>query len=411
MLGLINFKRTVILLLLGTPFIYGGLVLFAKFPSSYTWSELVINYQGGFVRRGLLGEISYQLNGLIQARYFLCVVSVVMYLLILAFFVYSKKISYNRLLFLFSPAVTLFPIYDIDAFARKDVYIIAAFVFCLYISERGTSKSIALLLAMAVYGVTGLVVETAWFYLPMAAAVIILNRNEWSAEQQTKAWSASFFFLVGCFVFISLANSSKVSKVAIVDSWRLLYPSTQWGWNGAGAVNLLGLHLNDGLLITFYSLCFRTTLEGYFYSFLLASIPTLYLLRTSKFNEICKNSKLGIVWALVVMSCSFAFAADWGRCIYLFTIHTFLFLTIITTPPERADAGAPAVVKSFVKPCYRYAAKSLFIVVYATSWQVQHWVVGGQSALRPGLLFVAVQKIAAIGFAMGSAGGRHALLQ
>ena len=39
---------------------------------SYSFNELFINYQAGFIRRGLLGEIIWQLNKifLIEPRYF-----------------------------------------------------------------------------------------------------------------------------------------------------------------------------------------------------------------------------------------------------------------------------------------------------------------------------------------------------
>ena len=42
---------------------------------SYSFNELFINYQAGFIRRGLLGEIIWQLNKIffIEPRYFFCI--------------------------------------------------------------------------------------------------------------------------------------------------------------------------------------------------------------------------------------------------------------------------------------------------------------------------------------------------
>lgn len=388
----ITYVQVALLLILGIPFIYGGMAFFNNFPRSYTWSELVINYQGGFVRRGLLGEIAFQLNGLIQSRYFLSILPVALYLLIIWFIVHrEKKIDFKALLFLFSPATILFPVYDFEAFARKDVFILAAFVLCIYLSERIRRKNLVLLLVLFIYVVTGLMVETAWFYLPLACAAIILNRKELAIENQARYWYASFFFLLSCFIFISLANTSNVSKIAIIESWRLLYPSYQWDWNGKGAIGLLGLPLNEGLLITFYSVCHRTTIGGYASSFLLASIPAFFLLLNCKWRRLCSISKIGIAWSFTVMFCSFVFAADWGRCIYLFTMHSYLFLTIITHAPEQADDGGNVVVK----PTNYFAVKALFVFAYATGWQVQHWVVGGQSAFRPGPLVTIFRKVSA----------------
>jgi hypothetical protein len=59
-----------------------GYLLFSHFPLSYTWTELMINYQGGFVRRGLLGELAFQLNPFIEAPYFLTAVVLASYVIV-----------------------------------------------------------------------------------------------------------------------------------------------------------------------------------------------------------------------------------------------------------------------------------------------------------------------------------------
>lgn len=393
-----NLIRVVVLLLLGIPFLYGGMELLSRFPRTYTWSELLINYQGGFVRRGLLGEVSYQLNGVIQARYFLSIISVLVYLIILRIIVFREKNSFSLLIFLFSPATILFPVYDMNAFARKDLFILLAFVLSVYLLDHIRSQTILLLLTMFIYGLVGLVVESTCFYLPMACAVIILNRNNFNSKIQSRFWMVSLFFVIVCFLFISLVNTYHLSKVLIIDSWRLLYPSYQWDELGFGAISFLGLPLKDGLLLTFASIFHRATLEGYFYSFLLASIPVLWLLLNCKFKKLSKLSILGITWAFTVMLCSFAFSTDWGRCIYLFTIHTFLFLIVITN--YRAQTDNEMIM--LAKPSDDIALKAILLFVYATSWQVEHWVVSGQSALRPGFLIVSFRKLFAVVFGGGS---------
>src|SRR5829696_3225698 len=50
-----------LLLFLYAPVFASG---FAGRPHFWVWSELHINYAAGFVRRGLLGEIAYRVQGL-----------------------------------------------------------------------------------------------------------------------------------------------------------------------------------------------------------------------------------------------------------------------------------------------------------------------------------------------------------
>ena len=51
-------------------FISSIIILFDKFlyPSDWTTSEWLINYQGGFIRRGLIGEILIQINKFINTN-------------------------------------------------------------------------------------------------------------------------------------------------------------------------------------------------------------------------------------------------------------------------------------------------------------------------------------------------------
>ena len=56
-------SRTILLFLIVINFVYFYLNLNANISSSdYAFNELFINYQAGFIRRGFLGEIFWQLN-------------------------------------------------------------------------------------------------------------------------------------------------------------------------------------------------------------------------------------------------------------------------------------------------------------------------------------------------------------
>jgi hypothetical protein len=102
-----------------------GLAYRAEFPDSYLWSEMLINYSGGFVRRGLLVEIAYRPDWLIPARELITTLILAAYVFVGAWLV-SIAIRAGYLvatLFLLSPATLLFPVYDFAAFGRKDVFI------------------------------------------------------------------------------------------------------------------------------------------------------------------------------------------------------------------------------------------------------------------------------------------------
>ena len=149
-------KRLVLILfgliLLFAVFIPAGLTLFKRFPASYVWTELMINYQGGLVRRGLLGEAAFRLNGFVPASRFLAAVMLGLYLAVGAWIVLrvGRFPEFATVLFLISPATLLFPIYDFEAFGRKDIVALAAFVLSVLVIERLSRNAAVLVIVVVV---------------------------------------------------------------------------------------------------------------------------------------------------------------------------------------------------------------------------------------------------------------------
>jgi hypothetical protein len=111
--------------------VYDGLQLYQAPLDTYTWTELLINYAAGFIRRGLIGKIAYWVSPYISVKFFLSALITITYLLHLILYAkITRKIdTFIWMLFLLSPAAFLFPVYDFAAFGRKDVFLILIF-FC-----------------------------------------------------------------------------------------------------------------------------------------------------------------------------------------------------------------------------------------------------------------------------------------
>ena len=110
--------------------IYSYLHIFTNsLHSSYSYSELFINYQAGFIRRGLLGEIFWQINKyfFIDPKIFFGFIYYILYLLQIYFLYYICKFYQTSKFFLifviFAPQLILFPIYDHKIFFLKDIFI------------------------------------------------------------------------------------------------------------------------------------------------------------------------------------------------------------------------------------------------------------------------------------------------
>ena len=121
----------------------------SKFYSFYTeysaWQyvDWLINYQGGFVRRGLIGEFLFQIHNMINFDLDILIFSFVSFLYLIVSFFLIKTIKYlensqlNTLIFL-SPGFFLYPIMNSEVIGRKDILflLVTAFFVFFIISFR-----------------------------------------------------------------------------------------------------------------------------------------------------------------------------------------------------------------------------------------------------------------------------------
>jgi|TARA_B100001093_G_scaffold149464_1_gene142197 hypothetical protein len=119
--------------------------------SAYAYNELFINYQAGFIRRGLLGELVWQLNDIFSIKpiNFFSVFFLFIYLIQTFIFFYLFRnyiISKPIFVFLFfSPALIIFHIYNPDLYYIKDgiikfTILLHAFIFYYFVILKKKNK-------------------------------------------------------------------------------------------------------------------------------------------------------------------------------------------------------------------------------------------------------------------------------
>ena len=310
--------KKLILLYFCLIFISSIIILFDKFlyPSDWTTSEWLINYQGGFIRRGLIGEILIQINKFINTnpRYLVYVFEIFsLFIFYLLSYKLISKLEINLILLviLFSPISFIFPLSDPESLGRKELILFCIYIFYINsLIEKNENKVlfiITILLPIMFLIWDGAIIVLPFFYFfyiyskkainikkiilslltfaPSLITILILFNTDVS-EENLKLMCESFN--EDCFAGILFANQSVQNNINYVSN--------------------------------------QFEIE-YLYTYIL--IFTLSFLPIACFNAISKLGYKNIILLICLMPMLplFYIASDWGRYMHIFYIF-YLFSTI-----------------------------------------------------------------------------------
>ncbi len=384
-------KRSFLLIIPAVLIIYGGLRLYRDPIDTYTWTELLINYAAGFMRRGLIGKIGYWVSPYISVKFFLSALITVGYLLHLILYArLARNIEfYEWLLFAFSPTAFLFPIYDFSAFGRKDVFLIFIFLFVFQLIQRRTAWKILLPLMLILYQTGILIHEYALFYFPFAVVLILIcYRDRSEQEKVLLAFLAGFFILVNLYWIYALSKRYynldliPASWVGLIPAYNLTPQSGAFGW--------LGVPLKEGLQPVFDKLSYPQTFFSYLFALLLSLFPLLLLNARYQISAAVRHS-LTTRWINVLIlllflftTAIFIFSSDWGRLIYLYGFNLFPGLVVVKDCLGCTDQTQN---EKALRSEYALLGAGLLFLLFSGTWFVKQYVDGGNIALQQGLIF------------------------
>lgn len=310
-------------------------------------TEWLINYSGGFVRRGLPGElIQLASSGLrIPANFIIIALSSLLYFYLTYIFVtHSKGITPPY--FVFSPVLLGSAAYG-GYFIRKDVLVLLIFIACLSIISKKWHKGLSFGALNGLASVAVLSHESFFFFaipaLVMLNANMLVSKGNWKLEL-VAMWRSALFFLP---VFITFAlvvvfkGDTEIAR-SINESWLELWlainpnaccidkpsaaiDSIQWDSWKALSLSLsvlndfsLGIYVPVAWLGTIY-VCFL-----FMVTYLAPLKPCIYI----KEQQNCldqERDKVTLILSLqlIFISPLFILGWDFGRWIFLWTTSSF----------------------------------------------------------------------------------------
>lgn len=313
---------------------------------SYGYSEFLINFQGGFVRRGLIGEILLQLFKIhsypLKAFIFFACYGVFFGLLI--FFIRKFQQYKYCWWLLFSPLFFNFSIYII----RKDYILYAILIGVIYLLRSpSTVKKISACMLVSL----GLFVHEAFLFWGFAVYSILMLSN--------RSGKILNYILV-CIPFIiaivlGIFNGSQDTPHTIISSWNSVLPESPLHYirnNSIGAIGWDSLHtfkfhlrcnLSTGgsgiILLPLFCLIAYYFLTNF-----------LFVFKNNNHNDISQKLEISLLFSslmiclipmLTILSC------DTGRIFQYATMATFS--TFLILPKETVLCAYPKWYKKHIR--------------------------------------------------------------
>ena len=299
-----------------------------------TISEWMINYQGGFTRRGLIGEICFQLAKILnlELRYVIFLFQSILYFFFSALLlVYVRNFKINCLIIfaIFSPLFLLYPIAEIEVLARKEIFLYVGFIIFLQLSSIHYSKKSSLIYIFFVYPILCLIWEPFILFTFFSLFIIIINNK---TDSLNKLFIKSL---------LSFSTTIIVVIVIIFDKFNLtqhqvMAESLMLNFNEACYMSCALLATKSTMYSQFQSVFTLLSFEVIFRYFLILLIG-FFPLALLSFNSKIKNkffflpSNFLMILLILLSPCLILFLSgtDWGRwanMCYFFSILTYFYL-------------------------------------------------------------------------------------
>ena len=359
-----------------------------------TISEWLINYSGGFTKRGIIGQIAIFFSRTFDLElrntifYFQSIV-IGIYFITIYFFLKSTLIERFYLLSVFTPIFLLYPVSEIEVLARKEIFIYILFLFHLltlinYPQFSKVSRFFTFTLSVLIW-------EPVIFFLPLWVLIdvtlFLSNRN---FKFLLKELSLYFPGIIICLIYIfdpiNKIEHSVMSDVLKNEFGEICYMSC-------------GLLLSKSTLtqqfmgnVHAYSI---VNIIRYILIIIIGFAPLFLIIKFSKFKKnlnIFNTLKHNLfkIFLLILSPIIFLFlmAYDWGRWVnitYTMTFIAFMFLykkkiILINTNKLKKNFINQLSIKNY---CFLF-------VIYCITWAPKTAITGDIGSLP---LYRAIYKL------------------
>ena len=322
----LNFYLKIYLTIL---YLFAVFFFFQKYNNYVEWtiSEWLINYQGGFTRRGLIGEIVFQISKLssLTIRETILTFQIATYLIYFYLLYKFLKDTNNNILFIFaifSPLFVIYPIAEVEVLGRKEIFIYVSFLLIVNIFSIKNIQNRHYFYFSIILMISCLIWEGFVIYISYFIFILILKNNLVLNKSFLTKLTISLIPLSISFYFVFFHRLDENGLKMMCQSINECY----------GAISYLNRSLSSNIseVTSKFQISF---LIRYIIVLIIGFFPLFLLIKNSKLNykQKFKNDYFYLIFFIIIFTPSLIFyyiAQDWGRWVsisYTLSLLTYVY--------------------------------------------------------------------------------------
>ena len=345
-------------------FIFSVFYLYGKYNvgNDSTISEWLINYEGGFTKRGLIGQIAISISELLnfslrQSIFYFQIFSIGIYYLLLISFFKSVKINKIILLSIFTPIFLLYPVAEIEVLGRKEIIIFSFYLIYLTLQNFKQKNYFRIFLLPLLMLIWEPVIFFFIFWL-------IVDYIEGVFEKDFKSIIKYLFtfvpaILIGVYIALNPISEGDHKNMAI-----FLKENFNENCYMSCALLLSKSSIYDQFQANFNLLNFEIFFR-YFLIILIGFGPLIIMVKFSQFRKL--NNKMLLFLIVPPILILFMMMSDWGRIVNIF--YTFSIISFLSLYKKKFVLINNEILRNFfVKVLNRKYIYTFFFIIFCFGW-------------------------------------------
>ena len=345
-------------------FIFSVFYLYGKYNvgNDSTVSEWLINYEGGFTKRGLIGQIAIHISeflniSLRQSILFFQIFSIGLYYLLLINFFKSVKFNKIILLSIFTPIFLLYPVAEIEVLGRKEIIIFSFYLIYLTLQNFRQKNYFRIFLLPLLMLVWEPVIFFFIFWLIVDYIEDAFEKNYKSLFKYLLTYIPAI--LIGAYIALN-----PISEIAHKNMAIFLKENFNENCYMSCALLLSKSSIYDQFKLNFDIFSFGIFLR-YFLIILIGFGPLFILIKFSQFNKL--NSKIFLFIIMLPILVLFLMMSDWGRIVNIF--YTFSIISFLYLYKKKLVLINNGILENFfVKIFNKKYIYAIFFIIFCFGW-------------------------------------------